>query len=126
VETEAALAMAKDLGGKNRKTLGGDKHYDQEKYCEMLRSIKITPHVAQNIHSRKHNSAIDGRTTRHVGYEISQRKRKRVEEIFGWLKQFSILRRQHFRGLRRMDFLFKFAVSVYNLMRISNIMMQSG
>ena len=126
-ETEAALEMSKKLRGENRKTLGADKHYDQEKFCKKLRGNNITPHVAQNIHARKFNSAIDGRTTRHAGYEISQRKRKRVEEIFGWLKQFSIIRRAHFRGLRRMEFLFKFAVSVYNLLRISNIMqLQSG
>lgn len=125
-ETEAALQMTKGLKGKGQKTLGGDKHYDQDGFCEALRNRKITPHVAQNIHSRKHHSAVDGRTTRHEGYAVSQRKRKRVEEIFGWLKQFSILRRPHFRGLKRMDFLFKFAVSVYNLVRMSNLAMQSG
>lgn len=125
-ETEAALEMTKGFTGKGQKTLGGDKHYDQDRFCGALRSRKITPHVAQNIHSRKHCSAVDGRTTRHAGYAISQRKRKRVEEIFGWLKQFSILRRPHFRGLKRMDFLFKFAVSVYNLVRMSNLAMESG
>lgn len=125
-ETKAALDMAKGLAGEHRKTLGGDKHYDQHKFCEQLRCKNITPHVAQNIHSRRHYSAIDARTTRHAGYEISQRKRKRVEEIFGWLKQFSIMRRPHFRGIRKLEFLFKFAVSVYNLVRISNLRLQSG
>lgn len=123
-ETEAALTMTKRLVGSQRKTLGADKHYDQDGFCAKLQDRNITPHVAQNIHVRRHHSAIDGRTTRHEGYEISQRKRKRVEEIFGWLKQFSILRRPHFRGLYRMDFLFKFAVSVYNLVRITNLTMR--
>ena len=125
-EMEAALDMVEDLEGDQNKTLGADKHYDQDGFCKKLRDQKITPHVAQNIHSRKHRSAIDGRTTRHEGYEISQRKRKRVEEIFGWLKQFSILRRPHLRGIKNMEFLFKFAVSAYNLIRITNIAMQTG
>lgn len=125
-ETDAALAMTQGLKGSGRKTLGADKHYDQETFCQRLRENNITPHVAQNIHSRKHHSAVDSRTTRHAGYAISQKIRKRVEEIFGWLKQFSILRRPHFRGLRRMDFLFKFALSVYNLIRISNLSLESG
>lgn len=125
-ETDAALVMAKGLRGEHRKTLGADKHYDQDNFCAALRDKKITPHVAQNIHSRKHHSAIDRRTTRHTGYEVSQRKRKRVEEIFGWLKQWGILRRPHFRGIQKMGFLFKFAVSVYNLLRISNLTMQTA
>lgn len=125
-ETEAALAMVKRLPGDKRKTLGADKHYDQEKFCGALRHENVTPHVAQNLHSRRHQSAIDERTTRHEGYEISQMKRKRVEEIFGWLKQFSIMRRPHLRGLSKVRFLFRFAVSVYNLLRISNLTMQAA
>lgn len=120
-ETEAALAMTSTLKGSQQKTLGADKHYDQKAFCEVLRQKMITPHVAQNLHARKHTSAVDGRTTRHAGYEVSQRKRKRVEEIFGWLKAFSIMRRPHFRGLARIGFLFTFAVSVYNLVRIANL-----
>jgi transposase len=125
-EPDAALAMAKGLRGEHRKTLGADKHYDQEYFCEGLRDQNITPHVAQNIHSRRPHSAIDERTTRHEGYEVSQRKRKRVEEIFGWLKQWGILRRPHFRGMKRLGFLFKFAVGVYNLLRISNLTLQTA
>jgi transposase len=120
-EHEAALTMFDNLGTKRKKTLGGDKHYDDDPFCEQLRERKITPHVAQNIHARKHSSAVDGRTTRHSGYEISQQKRKRVEEIFGWLKAFGIVRRPHFRGLQRMKSFFKFAVSVYNILRIRNL-----
>jgi transposase len=120
-EHEAALEMLEEQGGSNRKTLGGDKHYDNNKFCSELRSMDVTPHVAQNIHARKHSSAVDGRTTRHPGYEESQRKRKRVEEIFGWLKQFGPMRRIHFRGKIKIGFFFKFAVGVYNLLRIHNL-----
>jgi transposase len=121
-EHESALDMIDSLGTKGNKTLGADKHYDNEDFCNNLRKKKVTPHIAMNKHARKHSSAIDGRTTRHPGYEISQRKRKRVEEIFGWLKGFSIIRRPHFRGLDRIEYLFKFAVSVYNILRIRNLL----
>jgi transposase len=120
-ETEAAFAMAKRLPGAQQKTLGADKHYDQAVFCQKLRSQKITPHVAQNIHARKFTSAVDARATRHVGYEISQRKRKLVEEIFGWLKTIGLVRRPHFRGRRRIGFAFTFALAVYNVLRISNL-----
>lgn len=125
-EHYAALAMIEKLDTKGKKTLGADKHYDNDEFCTELRKRNVTPHVAMNIHARKHKSAIDGRTTRHPGYEVSQKKRKRVEEIFGWLKAFSIMRRPHFRGLSRIEYLFKFAVSVYNILRIRNILAVSG
>jgi transposase len=124
-EHEAALEMVEKLEGKKRKTLGADKHYDNDDFCDELRRKNITPHVAQNIHARKFSSAIDGRTTTNPGYAISQKKRKRVEEIFGWLKQFSIMRRPHFRGLRSIEYLFKFAVAVYNTLRIANLLNQA-
>lgn len=120
-EHDAALDMLEAQGGLNRKTLGGDKHYDNDEFCSALRKKNVTPHVAQNIHARKHRSAVDARTTRHPGYEISQRKRKRVEEIFGWLKQFGPMRRMHYRGMKRVEYFFKFAVGVYNLLRIHNL-----
>jgi len=122
-EHDAALRMIDELETKGKKTLGADKHYDNDDFCSEIRKRNVTPHVAVNIHARKFKSAVDGRTTRHPGYEISQRKRKRVEEIFGWLKAFSIMRRPHFRGLDRIEYLFKFAVSVYNILRIRNILM---
>jgi transposase len=121
-EHESALEMIDKIENDKQKTLGADKHYDNDDFCNELRKRNVTPHVAMNIHSRKHKSAIDGRTTRHEGYEISQRKRKRVEEIFGWLKAFSIMRRPHFRGLDRIDYIFKFSVSVYNILRIRNLL----
>jgi len=120
-EHEAALDMLDELGTKNRKTLGADKHYDNDDFCDELRKRKVTPHVAQNLHSKKHHSAVDGRTTRHPGYETSLRKRKRIEEIFGWMKAFSIMRRPHFRSLQKIDSAFKFSAIVYNLLRIHNI-----
>lgn len=124
-EYESALKMLFSLNKSNRKTLGADKHYDNDNFCNELRKMKVTPHVAMNIHSRKHSSAIDRRTTRHPGYEISQKKRKRVEEIFGWMKEFSIMRRPHFRGIEKMDYQFKLAASVYNILRISNLLEQA-
>jgi transposase len=121
-EHESALAMVDKFRTKKKKTLGADKHYDNDDFCSELRKRNITPHIAMKIHARKFKSAIDGRTTRHPGYEVSQWKRKRVEEIFGWLKAFSILRRPHFRGLDNIDYLFKFSVAVYNILRIRNLL----
>jgi transposase len=120
-ETNAALEMACGLSDCNRKTMGADKAYDQEFYVEGNKELNITPHVTQNFHVKRKHSHIDGRTTRHEGYEISQRKRKRVEEIFGWLKNIGLLRRPHFRGSRKINFMFTFALAVYNLVRIKNI-----
>lgn len=121
-EHDAAIEMIDELKTKKQKTLGADKHYDNDDFCAELRDRNVTPHVAMNIHARKHKSAIDGRTTRHPGYEVSQRKRKRVEEIFGWLKAFSIMRRPHFKGLDRIEYLFKFSVAAYNVLRIRNLL----
>jgi hypothetical protein len=84
-ERDAALLMVEAIAGEERVTLGADKNYDTKDFISDLRNMHVTPHVAQNQHARRH-SANDGRTTRHAGYEVSQRKRKRVEEIFGWLK----------------------------------------
>src|SRR5262249_33483701 len=79
----------------------------------------VTPHVAQNTTRRR--SAIDGRTTRHPGYGVSQQKRKLVEEIFGWLKTIALLRKTRHRGVRRVGWMFTFAAAVYNLVRIRNL-----
>jgi hypothetical protein len=84
-----------------------------------LRVIQVTPHVAQN--TTKRSSMIDRRTTRHAGYEVSQRKRKRVEEIFGWMKTVGILRKAKLRGRILVDSLFRFGLAVYNLVRIRNL-----
>jgi Transposase DDE domain len=79
----------------------------------------VTPHVAQNTTNRA--SAIDGRTTRHAGYAVSQQRRKRVEEIFGWLKTIGLMRKTRHRGTRRVDWMFTFALAAYNLVRIRNL-----
>jgi len=118
-ERDAAFAMAGQIPGDGPVTLGGDKNYDTAAFVEDLRGLNVTPHVAQNNTHRR--SAIDKRTTRHPGYLISQQKRKRVEEIFGWLKTVGGLRKLRHRGLERVEWMFTFAVAAYNLVRIRNL-----
>ena len=84
-----------------------------------LRQLAVTPHVAQNTNKR--SSRIDERTTRHRGYEISQRKRKRIEEVFGWLKTVGLMRKTRHRGSRRVGWMFTFTAAVYNLVRMRNL-----
>lgn len=119
-ERTEAMAMM-DRRSKRPKTLGGDKGYDTREFVKNLRSRKITPHVAANV-ERKGGSAIDGRTTRHAGYAVSQRIRKKVEEIFGWLKTIGGIRRTRFRGLKRTHLQVLLAGTAYNLMRIANLL----
>ena len=120
-ERDAAYAMVKDVaGGKRRVTLAGDKNYDTQGLVEKLRGVLVTPHVAQNEHARK-TSAIDARTTRHAGYAVSQRKRKRVEEIFGWIKTIAGLRKTKHRGRARVGWMFTFAAAAFNLVRMRNL-----
>jgi transposase len=120
-ERDAALEMAARIpGGTKRVTLGGDKNYDTQDFVSKLREAAVTPHVAQNQHARR-SSAIDARTTRHAGYALSQRKRKRVEEIFGWIKTIAGLRKTRHRGKRRVGWMFTFAAAAYNLVRMRNL-----
>lgn len=119
-EREAALALVTGRSTTQRITLGGDKNYDTQAFVQDLRAVQVTPHVAQ--HTTNRASAIDGRTTRHPGYAVSQQKRKRVEEIFGWLKTVGLLRKVKLRGVQRVGWLFTFAAAVYNLVRIRNLM----
>lgn len=119
-EREAALAMMDELLDNGRVTLGADKNYDTKDFVKDLRDRNVTPHVAQHQNARR-SSAIDGRTTRHDGYQISQKKRKRVEEIFGWLKTIGGMRKQRHRGLPKVDWMFTFAAAAYNLVRIRNL-----
>jgi len=116
-EREAALSMAEQIpGGTKRAALGGDKGYDVNSFVAGLRELNVTPHVAQ-----KQKSAIDRRTTGHEGYAISQRKRKRVEEVFGWLKTVALQRKAKFRGPDRVGWMFTLAAAAYNLVRMRNL-----
>ena len=120
-ERDAALDMAARIpGGTRQVTLGGDKNYDTRDFVNKLREAAVTPHVAQNRHAHR-SSAIDARTTRHPGYAVSQRKRKRVEEIFGWIKTIAGLRKTRHRGKDRVGWMFTFAAAAFNLVRMRNL-----
>src|SRR5659263_63154 len=119
-EREAAEAMVEGVPGRHRITVGGDKAYDTREFVQSLRALKAVPHVAQNCNGRK--SAIDGRNTRHPGYVVSQRLRKRVEEIFGWMKTVGNLRKTRHRGTERVAWVFTLTAAAYNLVRIRNLM----
>ena len=119
-ERDAAVAMALQIPGRRPHiTLGADKGYDTAACVADLRAAGVTPHVAQ--HTTGRTSAIDARTTRHAGYAVSQQKRKRVEEVFGWLKTVGSLRQTRHRGLERVGWMFTFAVAAYNLVRMRNL-----
>jgi len=121
-EREASLEMvrAKRKQQRGRFTLGGDKNYDTREHLAALRELNVTPHVAQNT-ARPGGSAMDQRTARHEGYAASQRKRKRVEEIFGWFKTVALMRKPKFRGLERLGWMFTWTAAAYNLVRIRNL-----
>jgi hypothetical protein len=118
-EREAAVALVDAQASTRRITLGGDRNYDTAAFVDALRERQVTPHVAQ--HTTRRSSAIDGRTTRHPRYPISQQKRKRVEEVFGWLKTVGLLRKVKLRGVQRVGWLFTFAAAVYHLVRMRNL-----
>jgi len=121
-EREAAIAMMDDyLSGSERITLAGDKGYDTRDFIEKCRERNVTPHVAQNLGPRR-RSAIDGRTTRHAGYALSQVFRKRVEEIFGWLKTVANFRKTRFKGLERTQLASYLVGAAYNLMRMAKLL----
>ena len=123
-ERAAALELLGALDAAGRVTLGADKGYDTREFVAAVRLLGVTPHVAQNTTHR--SSAIDGRTTRHAGYAASQRRRKRVEEIFGWLKTVGLMRQTRYRGTRRVDWMFTLALAAYNLVRIRNLTAQTA
>lgn len=122
-ERDAAMLMAEAIPGGKRVTLGGDKNYDTQEFVRELRGMNITPHVAQN--DRNRSSAIDLRTTRHGSYEVSQRKRKRVEQSFGWMKMVGMLKKVKLRGIDKVGWLFTFTGAAYNLCRLRNLMAQA-
>jgi transposase len=120
-ERYAALEMLQDVPGIGRVTVGGDKGFDTADFVRECRNLRMTPHVAQNL-GRRGGSAIDSRTTRHTGYRVSQKKRKRIEECFGWLKTIALLRKVRHRGTLKVDWMFAFACAAYNLVRMRNLM----
>jgi transposase len=122
-ERDAAVLMASQIAGVKQVTLGGDKNYDTQELVRDLREMKVTPHVAQNNTNRR--SAINGRTTHHVGYGISQKKRKRIEESFGWMKTIGMLKKVKLRGLEKVSWLFTFVAAVYNLYRLQRLKAQA-
>jgi IS5 family transposase len=123
-ERDAALVMLEQIPGTKQVTVGGDKAYDTADFVAECRNLKVTPHVAQNL-ERPGGSAIDARTTQQVGYAISQRKRKRIEECFGWLKTIALLRKVRHRGLFKVEWNFTFAAAAYNLIRMRNLAIQT-
>lgn len=123
-ERDAAMIMAERVEGDHRITLAADKAYDTKDFVKEMRGMTVTPHVAQND-KRTGGSAIDARTTRHGGYAVSQRKRKRIEEVFGWMKTIGVLRKTRHRGLERVQWLFTFTAAAYNLVRMRNLLSAS-
>jgi transposase len=120
-ERDAALVMLEEIAGIKRVTVGADKGYDTRDFVAECRNLKVTPHVAQNS-TRSGGSAIDGRTARHAGYAISQKKRKRVEECFGWLKTIALMRKVRHRGIEKVGWVFTFAAAAYNLVRMRKLL----
>jgi transposase len=119
-EREAAVAMIEGLEGTHRITLGADKAYDTADFVADMRDLSVTPHVAQNTSGRR--SAIDGRTTRHAGYAASQQIRKRIEEVFGWIKSSAGFRKTRHRGTARVGWMFVLNVAAYNLVRLPRLL----
>jgi transposase len=119
-ERDAALVMLEQVPGDGRITVAGDKGFDTAEFVAECRHMNVTPHVAQNT-ARPGGSAIDSRTTRHTSYAISQKKRKRIEECFGWLKDIALLRKLKHRGLFKVGWIFTFAAAAYNLVRLRNL-----
>jgi transposase len=119
-ERHAAMIMAERVDGVERITLAADKGYDTKDFVKEMRHMNVTPHVSQNT-KRQGGSAIDGRTTRHDGYQVSQRKRKRIEEVFGWVKTVGMLRKTRHRGLETVAWVFTLTATAYNLVRMRNL-----
>ena len=116
----AALALIEPHAERPRAiTLGADKAFDAQDFVNELRTMKVTPHVAQNTTRR---SGIDRRTTRHPGYAASQRVRKRIEEAFGWIKTVAGQRKTRFRGVARVGFAFTLAAAAYNLVCLPRLL----
>lgn len=121
-ERDAALELLTTLELRERcRTVGGDKGYDTDDFVAGVRQCQVTPHVTPNVHRTKPTSAIDGRTTRHAGFAVSQRKRKLIEESYGWGKVVGLLRKLRHRGREKVGWIFAFTNGVYNLVRIRTL-----
>jgi transposase len=123
-ERDAAVTMLGDLPDGGRITVGGDANYDTRDFVRHTREMGVTPHVTQYPETDRRGSAIDARTTRHPGYAISQRKRKLVEQAFGWMKTVGLLRKLHHRGGPLVDWIFTFHAAAYNLVRLRRLLAQ--
>ena len=123
-ERDAALTMLGNLPDGKRITVGGDKNFDTRDFVRHSREMEVTPHVAQYPDTDRRSSAIDRRTTRHPGYEISQRQRKLVEQAFGWMKTVGVLRKLHHRGGPLVGWIFTFHAAAYNLVRLRRLLAQ--
>jgi transposase len=121
-EREAAMVMVGDLHGQHRITVAGDKGYDTRDFVATLRSMRTTPHLAQYTETVHRSSAIDARTTRHPGYAVSQRKRKLVEQGFGWMKTVGGLRKLRHRGGPLVEWVFTFTAAAYNIVRLRRLL----
>jgi transposase len=121
-ERETAKAMIGKVAPRKRRiTVGADKNYDTFGFAEAMRELNVTPHVTQNTTKKGRISSIDGRTTRHSGYAVSQKFRKRIEEVFGWLKTVGLFRKTRYRGVKKINWHFTLAVVAYNLVRMRNL-----
>lgn len=118
-EVEAAPRLFERRGSRRDGTVGADKGYDQRKFAEGARQAGLAPHVAQRT---SQGTSIDARTTRHSGYRVSQRQRKRVEEVFGWMKTVGLLRKAKHRGTKLVGWMFEFAAAAYNLVRMRSLL----
>ena len=118
-ETAEKMLRAVRRRRRGRLTVGADKGFDTHGFVDALRELGVTPHVAQNTSGR--SSAIDGRTTHHTGYEISQLKRKLIEQPFGWIKTVGTLRKTRHRGEQRVGWMFIFCLAAFDLVRIRNL-----
>jgi transposase len=119
-EREAAVAMIGAIPGQHRITVGCDKAYDTTDFVADMRGLEATPHVTQNNTGRR--SAIDGRTTRHAGYQVSLLVRKRIEEAFGWVKTIGGQRKTRYRGTPRVGWMFTLAAAAYDLIRLPKLL----
>lgn len=121
-ERDAALLLLQDVPGRHRITVAADKGYDSRDFVANLRVMAVTPHVAQYGATGPRRSAIDRRTTRHPGYQASQRKRKLVEQTFGWIKTVGGLRKLRHRGGPLVSWVFTFTAAAYNIVRLRRLL----